>query len=103
MEIVIKAGISSKSQIFQFITEIFYSCLWPAPRFGRRNAEIKLGGKQSCRGSCRAPSVALRPAGILWVQTEGLMPTISARMGGRDGGEPPCVAPAGMGRAKLYV
>lgn len=41
MEIVIKAGISSKSQMFQFITEIFYSCLWPTPCFGHQNAEIK--------------------------------------------------------------
>lgn len=89
MEIVIKAGISSKSQMFQFITEIFYSCLWPAPRFGRRKTKIKRRGKQSCHGSCRTPSVALCPAGILRVQTEGLMPTISARMGGRDAGEPP--------------
>lgn len=38
MEIVIKAGIGSKSQMFQFITEIFYCCLWPAPCFGHRNA-----------------------------------------------------------------
>ncbi|KAK4809368.1 hypothetical protein QYF61_001886 [Mycteria americana] len=48
-----------------------------------RNAKIKRRGKQSCRGSCRAPGVALRPAGILWVQTEGLMPTKY----GQDGGQ----------------
>lgn len=31
------------------------------------------------------------------------MSTISARMRGRDGDKPPCVAAAGMGRTKLHV
>lgn len=34
MEIVIKAGTGSESQMVPFITEIFYCCLWPEPRGG---------------------------------------------------------------------
>lgn len=62
MEIVIKAGISSRSQMFQFIREIFYSCLWPVPRFGCRNAKTKRCGKQSLpllRGGVVGPTGGL--------------------------------------------
>lgn len=90
MEIVIKAGIGSKSQMFQFITEIFYSCLWPAPHFGRQNAV--------------APTE--HPAGPLaaWGfhhPNRGELADVQQDAG--SDGAPPCVTQEGEGRAQQRV